>query len=131
MADANRVIATSALISVGVGSINSVVKYGRPPSARFIIGSGVAYLALSALAEGEPEVAKALAIAIASTVVLGEGDGVFAYVNKYGEANTKPGAKDPKAATATNPVQGNTGAVAMPDSYPMHRVDTLTPIPGL
>lgn len=133
MADEHRLIATSAIISVGVGTVNSVVKYGRPPSMRFLIGSGVAYLALSALAEGEPEVAKALAIAIASTVVLGQGDGLFSYVNKYGEANTHAGAHDPKngrhGSTAVD--TGNLHAAAVNEPPPAFRSDTLPAMPGI
>ncbi len=130
MAEAQRVIATSAIISVGVGSLNSVVKYGRPPTMRFIIGSGVAYLALSALSEGEPEVAKALAIAVATTVVLGEGDGVFAYINKYGEADTKPGTSDPKQRP-TRSVTRSEAATALPDPTPTLRRDTIPAMPGI
>lgn len=127
----DRVLATAMIVSVGVGTINSVVKYGRPPSARFVIGSGVAYLALAALAEGEPEVAKALAIAVATTVVIGQGDGVFSYVNKYGEADTRAGARDPKAGGADRATRVSGSAVAMPDPYPISRSDRMTPIPGL
>jgi hypothetical protein len=86
---AQRVIATSALISVGVGSANSLAKQHKLPSARFLIGSGVAFLALSALAEAEPEVAQALAIAVLSTVLIGQGDGVLSYLNQHGEIDTQ------------------------------------------
>ena len=89
MPDAQRVIATSALISVGVGSANSLAKQQKLPSARFLIGSGVAFLALSALAEAEPEVAKALAIAVLTTVLIGQGDGVLSYLNQHGELDTQ------------------------------------------
>lgn len=131
MADAHRIIATSAIISVGVGTVNSMVKYNRPPSMRFLIGSGVAFIALSALAEGEPEVAKALSIAIASTVVLGEGDGVFAYVNKYGEGNTQPGAKDPLRTDRDRTVRRNAASTAMPETDPTLRRDRVPAMPGI
>lgn len=97
MATPQRVLATSAIIALGIGSINSIAKYKRPPSARFVLGTGAAFFALSVLAEAEPDLAKAFGVAIASTVVLGQGDGLFSYINKYGEANTQAGAKDPKS----------------------------------
>lgn len=91
MADAQRVVATAGILSVGVGSVNALAKHHALPSARFLIGSGVAFLLLSALAEAEPEVAKALSIAVLTTVLLGEGDGVLSYLNGRGEINTAKG----------------------------------------
>lgn len=88
MADVQRVIATCGLLSVTVGSVNSIAKDKQLPSARFLIGSGVAFLLLSALAEGEPEVAKALSIAVLTTVLIGQGDGVLSYINHRGEIDT-------------------------------------------
>lgn len=84
----SRIIGTAALISVGVGTLNSFYKSKKPPSARFLIGSGAAFVILSAIGEGEPEVAKALAIAVATTTVLGDGGGVLSYINN-GEIDTK------------------------------------------
>lgn len=88
MADAQRVVATCGLLAVATGSVNSLAKQKRLPSTRFLIGSGVAFLILSALAEAEPDVAKALSIAVLSTVLLGQGDGVLSYLNQHGEIDT-------------------------------------------
>lgn len=88
MADAHKIIATAGIISVSVGTINSFSKNHTPPSARFLIGSGAAFLAISALAEAEPEVAQALALAVMTTVLLGEGGGVLTYINGRDEINT-------------------------------------------
>lgn len=85
---ANRVIATAGLISVAVGSVNAIGKNKRLPSAKFLIGSGMAFLLLSAMSEAEPELASAFAVAIATTVVIGEGGGVLTYIND-GEIDTR------------------------------------------
>lgn len=85
---ANRVIATAGIIAVAVGSVNAIAKDKKLPSTKFLIGSGVAFLILSAIADVEPELAQALAIAVCTTVVLGEGGGVLSYINN-GEMDTK------------------------------------------
>lgn len=95
---ASRVIGTAALISVGVGTINSFAKNKRPPSVRFLIGSGAAFVILSAIGEGEPEVAKALALAVATTVVIGEGGGVLSYLNDGEIDTTRKNKKNPNGA---------------------------------
>lgn len=97
MADAQKVIATAGLISVSVGSANSVIKYKRPPSTRFLIGSGIAFLVLSAMGNTESlgEVAKGLAVGVMTTILLGEGGGVLTYFIGERESDTrKPGRKD-------------------------------------
>lgn len=82
-----RVIATAGIISVAVGSVNSIAKDKKLPSAKFLIGSGVAFLALSAIAEVDSDLGNALAIAVCATVVLGDGGGVLSYINN-GEMDT-------------------------------------------
>lgn len=85
----HRIIATAGIIAVSVGTINSVAKDRKLPSSRFLIGSGVAFLILSAMADlGIEEVANAFAIAIATFVVLGDGGGVLSYINS-GEMDTR------------------------------------------
>jgi stage V sporulation protein SpoVS len=111
---AQRTIATAAVISVGAGSLNAVVKDKRLPSARFLIGSGVAFFLISALAEAEPETAQALAIAVTVTVLLdsGDGGGVLSYFNT-GEMNTE---RRPRVGfTPRNPPQ-NRAPVATADT---------------
>lgn len=100
--NASRVIGTAALITVGVGSLNSLYKNKKPPSMRFLIGSGAAFVILSAIGEGEPEVAKALAVAMAATVVIGDGGGVLSYMNGHGELDTKK--PNPQTADDNSPL---------------------------
>lgn len=97
----NRVIATAGIVAVAVGSANSIGKNHKLPSAKFLIGSGVAFLVLSALAEVDLELANALAIAVCVTVVLGEGGGVLSYIN-HGEMDT---AKSKTGTPKTPPTQ--------------------------
>lgn len=94
----SRVIGTAMLLSVGVGTLNSFYKTKKPPSIRFLIGSGAVFVVLSAIGEGEPEVAKALSVAVATTVVLGDGGGVLSYLNQHGETDTTR----PKSEAETN-----------------------------
>lgn len=89
MSDTGKVIATAGIIAVGVGTVNSFSKNHAPPSARFLIGSGAAFLVISAIGEVEPQVAQALAIAVMTTVLLGEGGGVLSYISGRGEIDTK------------------------------------------
>lgn len=121
----SRVIATAGLIAVAVGSVNSIGKNKRLPSSRFLIGSGVAFLVLSALAEVDQELANALAIAVCITVVMGEGGGVLSYINT-GEMDTQKKKGD----------QGFTGTPTTPQTQtastrtPLIRQPSLT-TPGL
>lgn len=89
-----RVIATAGIISVGVGSVNSIAKDKKLPSAKFLIGSGVAFLLLSALAEVDADLGNALAVAVCATVVIGDGGGVLSYINN-GEMDTQKKSKTP------------------------------------
>lgn len=91
MADTQKVIATAGLISVSVGTANSVIKYKRPPSSRFLIGSGLAFLILSAMGNTEAlgEIAKGLAVGVMTTILLGEGGGVLTYFVGEHESDTR------------------------------------------
>lgn len=132
MSDAHKVIATAGIISVGIGSANSVLKHKRPPSSKFLIGSGAAYLILSALADVEPEVAKGLAMGVATTVVLGEGGGVLEYING-GEMDTAPKKKPQKPQPKPRPQRTTQPRVTVRTVKPEngYRGDTPTPIPGV
>lgn len=140
MSDAQKIIATAGIVSVGVGSANAVLKHKRPPSSKFLIGSGVAYLGLSALAQGQPDVAQGLALGIMTTIVLGEGGGVLSYLDERGETDTQK-AKKPKddeiGAPFNNPARplediGGGGDFPEPDSMNgAYRPDTVPGFPGL
>jgi hypothetical protein len=98
MADEQKVIATAGLISVAVGSANSIVKYQKPPSTRFLIGSGIAFMVFSAMGSTPAlaEVAKGLAVGIMTTIVLGDGGGVLTYFAGKEETDTqKPTKRTP------------------------------------
>lgn len=131
--DSNRrVIAACALIAVGVGSANAMLKDKRMPTTRFLIGSGVAFLILSAMAdmgEGMAEVAKGLAAGVASTVVLGDGGGLLSYINT-GEVDTQK--KQPKDSHGTVR-DANKVTPVHPVQHPggTFRPDNLAAFPGL
>jgi hypothetical protein len=130
MANESKVIGTCAVVVIGVGTANSLGKHKKLPSARFLIGSSMAFLILSALSEGEPEVAKALALAVTTTVVLGQGDGLFSYVNQHGEADTaKP---PPVALQGQQPIPTGVGDPAhniAPTN--IYHLPVLTAIPNI
>lgn len=98
MANEQKIIATAGLISVGVGTANSLIKYEKPPTPRFLIGSGLAFLILSAMAASEAtaEIAKGLALGVMTTILLGEGGGVLSYFAGERELNTQKPAKQSK-----------------------------------
>jgi hypothetical protein len=124
-----KVIPTAAVIVLGVGSVNSIAKNKKLPSTRFLIGTGVVFMVLAILAEADEQVANALAIAVAVTVVLGEGDGVFSYVNRHGEADTKAPSRTPKNVPGDHNVkQGSTHPL---DETNIYHLPTLTPIPNI
>lgn len=112
MASPNRIITTAGIIAVAVGSVNAIGKNHKLPSSRFLIGSGVAFLILSAMADVEPELATALAIAVCTTVVLGEGGGVLSYINN-GEMDT-------------HKKKGDTGYTGTPQGPPTQTAQAVT-----
>lgn len=136
MADAQKVVATAGLVSVGVGSANSILKYKQPPSMRFLIGSGMAFLVFSAMAgasEDLGELAKGLALGVMTTILLGEGGGVMTYFVGEKEVNTtapKPAA----ASTAEKSKQQQAAAhLVAHQSHPngSFRSDRIAPQPFL
>lgn len=86
---ANRIIVMSAVLTYGLGFFNSTSK-GKLPSMRFIIGAGVVFVSLSALADVEPELAAPLALAVVTTSFFSNGTGVMNYLNAKGEVAAKP-----------------------------------------
>lgn len=138
MANNQTIIATAGLVSVGVGSANAILKDNRPPSARFLIGSGVAFLLLSAMANGGDalaEIAKGLSLGIMTTILLGEGGGVLSYLG--GEVDTQArGATAPKGSDEESSLQEGRQMTAVatwfdpPTSAPFHP-GQLPVYPGL
>jgi hypothetical protein len=90
----HKVVLIGAMITFGLGWFNAE-KHGKNPSARFLIGAGVTFTMLSFLADFSPEAANALALAITTTALFSEGNGVLSYINQAGELNT-PDAKQEK-----------------------------------
>lgn len=128
-----KVIATAALISVGVGSANSIFKYKKAPSTKFLIGSGVAFLLLSGMANSQAlaEVAKGLALGIMTTILLGDGGGVLTYFAGEKETDTRA----PKSKGTVRPKEAAEyadSAIQLPRAGGQtFRLDNLTPFPGV
>lgn len=76
------------MITVIVGTLNNIYKSDKLPGLRFYFGNGVLFLMLSLLAEFEDEVAKTLALAVATFVVIGEGGGVLDHFMGKGASST-------------------------------------------
>lgn len=132
MADAQKVVGIAGLITVGVGAGNAIFKEKRPPSSRFLIGVGVAFFVLSALAEfdGSDEIAKGLALGVMTTVLLSdETGGVLRYLNT-GELDI-PG-QPKKQATGrqipqvTRTIQVQRPGAFRPDGIPQSLIPGLT-----
>lgn len=127
--DAQKFVIVSATLTFGIGTLNSLIKNNTLPSARFLIGSGVVYVALSAMAEGEPEIAKGLAMAVLTTAMLGNGQGVLTYLEGRGELDTTRPAGPKSGAqvaprTSSQPLSNNVTVV------PIHK-QKLPAIPGI
>lgn len=86
-AASHKVVLIGAIVTFGLGWFNAE-KGGRTPSAKFLIGAGVTFTMLSFLADFSPEAANALALAITTTALFSEGNGVLSYINQAGELNT-------------------------------------------
>lgn len=95
-AKSQKVVLVSAMFVFGLGWFNANKK-GKNPSAHFLIGAGVTFTLLSFLADWSPEAANAFSLAIATTALFSEGNGVLSYINKAGEINT-PSPSQEKAA---------------------------------
>lgn len=78
---AQRIVIVSALITLGVGWFNSAKKGNPLPSWKFIIGGGLTFIVLGIVADFEPEIAGPLALAVVTTALLTEGNGILEYAN--------------------------------------------------
>jgi len=72
-----HIINASVLVVLVLGVLKSVVKSDKLPSVRFFFGAGVMWLFLSAMNEVEEDIAKTLALVIATVVVLRDAGDVF------------------------------------------------------
>jgi len=134
-----KIVGVCALLAVSVGAANSVFKNKRLPSSRFLIGSSVAFLILSAMSETDTgsELAKGLAMGIATTVVLGEGGGLLSYLDGRGETDTQRDTKRrASSSAATSGLQpsapADDPAILTPTSGPTPlRSDHRPAFPGL
>lgn len=84
-----KTVITAGFITLIVGVVNSFVQKKQWPSGRFLIGTGIVFFVLSALAEAETEMANALATAVAVFAVLGEGGGIADHITPRGELDTQ------------------------------------------
>lgn len=114
----HKVVLIGAFITFGLGWFNAE-KNGKNPSARFMIGAGVTFTMLSFLADFSPEAANALALAITTTALFSEGNGVLSYINQAGELNTPTKAQEKNSQK--------------PKSKPIRKVsnDHVGQIPGM
>lgn len=96
---AQRVVIVAAIVTLGVGWFNSAKKGNPLPSWKFIIGGGVTFIVLGIIADFEPEIAGPLALAVMTTALLSEGNGILEYAN--GGELTPP---KPKTITPPHPV---------------------------
>lgn len=100
------IITGSMVMTLIVGVLNSIYKTDKLPNFRFFFGTGILFLMLSLLADAEEEIAKALALAIVTFTLLGEGGGVLDHFLGTGSAkttlNTDP-KNGQKSATGTSP----------------------------
>lgn len=143
-AKSKSVMLGAIVISMVVGSLNSVYKNGKLPGMRFWFGNGIMFLMLSFLGAFEEEVAKNIAIAIAVFVVIGEGGGVIDHFLGKGTASntfdTTPkqnaGVSSPGVPLGINTARsqgGNNAVVGYAGLFPIKpAIPTFNPLtPGL
>lgn len=99
----HKVVLTAALLTFGLGWFNAK-RSNKAPSRKFLVGSAVTFLALSFLSDFSPAAANALALAVATTALFSEGNGILSYLNDGGELNTptkeeERNSQDPKKTT--------------------------------
>lgn len=71
------------------------------PPAKFLIGSSITFLVLEVVADIQPDVAAALALAVGTTAFFHYGPSTLSYVN--GTASSQP-AQAPAKSTPSTPV---------------------------
>lgn len=87
---AQRVIFVSMVITVGIGGGTKLLKENKWPSPRYLMGVGLTFLILSALAEWEPQVAGPLSGAVVATSLFADGGhGILSWFDT-GELSTAP-----------------------------------------
>lgn len=91
-----NIISGALVITLLIGSLNSVYKYKRLPNLRFFFGTGVLYLFLTGLGEFEEELSKSIAVAILVFVAVGEGGGVLDHFIGAGSSKTTLDTTPPK-----------------------------------
>lgn len=108
--DTDKVILTSSLVTLGSTLAHSMLPdslggKGELPSARLLIGSGLAFMGLSILGMGAPRIATGLAITMGTTAAMFYGVPIAdAFFNP--ESSIKPAPAS--SVTVTGPAQVNT-----------------------
>lgn len=109
---ARGIITGSLVITLIIGCLNSIYKTDKLPSFRFFFGSGVLFLMLTVLADWEEEIAKALALAIVTFTVLGEGGGVLDhFMGSHPSASKTTLNTDPKQGPVTADIHRQPGGL--------------------
>lgn len=108
MKKSTHIINASVIVVLVLGVLKSIMKDDKLPSLRFFFGAGVMWLFLSAMNEVEEDIAKTLALVIATVVVLRDAGDVFGgYLGNTGGALGLPGSTTTpspvKPAVATAP----------------------------
>lgn len=129
-----KIIVSSMVFVFALGVLNSVRKDHKLPSARFLIGTGILFSGLSLLSEAQPDLAKGLALTVATTAFVGQGDGVLTFLQDRGELDTrrkpapaKGGVQTAQVARRQPPNQTTRAGAARPRTVP----GTLPAFPGI
>lgn len=143
-AKSKSVMLGAIIVSMIVGSLNSLYKTGKLPGMRFWFGNGILFLMLNFLGAFEEEVAKNIAIAIAVFVVIGEGGGVIDHFLGKGTASTTfdtqpkqstgvPSPGRPLGVSTARSQGGNNAVVGSVGLFPIKPVlSTFNPLnPGM
>lgn len=84
---AGGIVTSCAIFTFALGWFYTVKNGGTLPSSKFMIGLGVTFLGLEVVSDISPELASALAVAIATTAFFHYGQTLIDYVNSAPDAS--------------------------------------------
>jgi len=113
-AKAGGVVTSCAIFTFALGWFYTVKQGGTLPSAKFMIGLGVTFLGLEVVSDISPELASALAVAIATTAFFHYGQTLIDYVDSAPKTAGKTNAKQTSGTAKTAPTSGS-GAKKTPN----------------
>lgn len=116
LATQRRLIATSSLITFGVGMYGAYAR-DEMPTARFLIGMGFAYTVCSAFADFGSGLGAGFAVLIMIAAILYQGEDVLKQLQKRGAKRQGKGKRAKAKSKAGRKPVGTQGRPEKPDEF--------------